>query len=77
MTTLSNNMAGTNGVCNFGETDSVTEDGGAMYVSGGATWLANNTFSNNCATGSGGAISYVHDCFPNATVPGEFLCKLQ
>ena len=46
-------------------------DGGALYVDGGATWLANNTFSENSAPGRGGAVAYMHDCFQSPTVQGD------
>ena len=59
---------------------SAAGDGGALYVVGGGTWMTNNTsvhtalhtdFSNNVASGRGGALAYQHACFSNATVEGE------
>ncbi len=63
--TFSDNSAG------WVNASSSSGDGGALYLDGGATWLANNTFERNRAVGQGGAIAYMHECFQVATTPGE------
>lgn len=39
--------------------------GGAMYLDGGVTLINGSTFKQNSATGFGGALAYIHKCFPS------------
>jgi len=41
--------------------------GGAVYLDGGITLFNGNTFQQNTANGYGGALVYIHECFPGAT----------
>ena len=38
--------------------------GGAVYLDGGITLFNGNTFQENIASGYGGALVYIHECFP-------------
>ncbi|KAL0038989.1 hypothetical protein WJX77_004333 [Trebouxia sp. C0004] len=40
--------------------------GGAVYLDGGVTLFNGSTFQQNTASGYGGALAYVHECFPGA-----------
>jgi len=41
--------------------------GGAVYLDGGITLFNGSTFEQNTASGYGGALVYVYECFPGAT----------
>ena len=41
--------------------------GGAVYLDGGITLFNGNTFQQNTASGYGGALVYIHECYPGAT----------
>jgi len=41
--------------------------GGAVYLDGGITLFNGSTFQQNTARGYGGALAYVHECFPGTT----------
>jgi len=41
--------------------------GGAVYLDGGITLFNGSTFKQNTASGYGGALVYVYECFPGAT----------
>lgn len=45
--------------------------GGAVAVSGGATYTSGNTLDKNTAVGRGGAMMYRKDCFTINTIPGK------
>jgi len=45
----------------------VSGGGGAVYLDGGITLFNGSTFKQNTASGYGGALVYVHECFPGTT----------
>ena len=45
----------------------VSGGGGAVYLDGGITLFNGSTFQQNTASGYGGALVYIHECYPGAT----------
>ncbi len=45
----------------------VSGGGGAVYLDGGVTLFNGSTFHQNNASGYGGALVYIHECYPGAT----------
>ncbi len=45
----------------------VSGGGGAVYLDGGITLFNGITFQQNIASGYGGALAYIHECFPGTT----------
>jgi len=41
--------------------------GGAVYLDAGITLFSNSAFKQNTASGYGGALVYIYECFPGAT----------
>lgn len=45
--------------------------GGALYLSGGVTSLADSSFQGNAANNYGGGLAYTYQCFNFSSVPGQ------